>query len=83
MSDYSSTYTENTGDTIDTSDFSTEFDAIETAVATKAEASVWTDAGEAHDTNGSEVIILGETASAVNEVTVTNAATTGMRRNRG
>ena len=35
MSDYSSTYTESTGDTIDTSDFSTEFDAIETAVATK------------------------------------------------
>lgn len=35
MSDYSSTYTESTGDTIDTTDFSTEFNAIETAVATK------------------------------------------------
>ena len=35
MSDYTSTFTESTGDTIDTTDFSTEFDAIETAIATK------------------------------------------------
>lgn len=35
MSDYTSTFTESTGDTIDTTDFSTEFDAIETASATK------------------------------------------------
>lgn len=42
MSDYTSTFTENTGDTIDTSDFSTEFDAIETAIATKAEmGDIW------------------------------------------
>lgn len=37
MSDYSNTFTESTGDTIDTSDFSTEFSAIETAIATKAD----------------------------------------------
>lgn len=37
MSDYTSTYTESTGDTIDTTDFSTEFNAIETAVATKVD----------------------------------------------
>lgn len=37
MSDYTSTFTEGTGDTIDTSDFSTEFDAIEAAIATKAD----------------------------------------------
>lgn len=37
MSNYTSTFTENTGDSIDTSDFSTEFDAIETASATKAD----------------------------------------------
>ena len=35
MTDYTSTFTEGVGDTIDASDFSTEFDAIETAIATK------------------------------------------------
>jgi len=30
-----------------------------------------------HDTNGNEALILGTTASAVNEVTITNAATAG------
>ena len=35
MSDYTSTFTEGTGDTIDATDFSTEFNAIETAIATK------------------------------------------------
>ena len=39
MSDYSNTFTESTGDTIDTTDFSTEFSAIETAIATKADSS--------------------------------------------
>jgi hypothetical protein len=38
MSDYSNTFTESTGDTIDTTDFSTEFSAIETAIATKADS---------------------------------------------
>jgi hypothetical protein len=37
MSDYTSTYTESTGDTIDTTDFSTEFNAIEAAISTKAD----------------------------------------------
>lgn len=35
MSDYTSTFTENTGDTIDVTDFNTEFNAIQTAIATK------------------------------------------------
>lgn len=35
MSDYTNTFTEGTGDTIDTTDFSVEFSAIETAIATK------------------------------------------------
>ena len=39
MSDYNNTFTESTGDTIDTTDFSTEFSAIETAIATKADSS--------------------------------------------
>lgn len=37
MSDYTSTFTENTGDTIDVADFTAEFNAIQTAVATKAD----------------------------------------------
>ncbi len=37
MTDYTNTFTEGTGDTIDTTDFSTEFTAIETAIATKAD----------------------------------------------
>ena len=43
MSDYTSTFTEGTGDTIDTSDFSTEFDAIETAIATKYDSNDFLD----------------------------------------
>lgn len=46
MSDYSSTWTEQDGvDDIDSSDFSTEFDAIATAIATKGDtelANTWT-----------------------------------------
>ena len=42
MSDYTSTFTESTGDTIDTTDFSTEFDAIQTASATKADSTTLT-----------------------------------------
>jgi hypothetical protein len=38
MSDYTSTFTEGTGDTIDAADFSTEFDAIEASIGTKADA---------------------------------------------
>ena len=48
MSDYSSTYTKSTGDTINTSEFSTEFDAIETAIATKTDKV----------TNGKQVVLL-------------------------
>lgn len=38
MSDYTSTFTESTGDTIDVTDFTVEFNAIQTAIASKVEA---------------------------------------------
>lgn len=37
MSDYTPTFTESTGDTIDVTDFTTEFNAIQVAIATKAD----------------------------------------------
>ena len=43
MTDYTSTFTEGTGDTIDATDFSTEFDAIEAAVATKEDSANFID----------------------------------------
>ena len=57
MSDYTSTFTEGTGDTIDATDFSTEFNAIETAIASKADAS-----GDAISVNAGDLTIASKTA---------------------
>jgi len=89
MSNYTSTYTKITGNDIEVSDFSTEFDAIEAASLTKADKANDTITGatlttatitsgqfnQLNDTNNNESLILTPTASAVNEITLANAAT--------
>ena len=57
MTDYTSTFTESTGDTIDTTDFSTEFNAIATASATKLDATASADRADAVVETGASTIM--------------------------
>lgn len=78
MSDYTSTFTESTGDTIDTTDFSTEFDAIATASATKQDSNAAlvghlggaTIAGTVSSAPGTATVDFTGIPSWVNRVTI-------------
>ncbi len=91
MADYTSTYTKTTGNTVEASDFSTEFDAIETMSQTKVDETSGTLTGGTltnctgsltnieidtiEDSNNNELLDFVATGSAVNNVQIRNNST--------